>query len=289
MNRQLLAALSLVALLGLAGCSTVFGPGEVSDSDLAADPGPEYDWDRDRDAYLEVYRSNYTAVYRVGNRTTGNLERPYSMELYDRDTLGTEQPVSVSAVQFRYANGSTLRYLQQDGEANLVMLRDGERIDVDDDTLVVNRTRRRTQVYLPTNESGKLAFTAPKNGKGLSTPTFVAGSYEMRLPDDAQVGLPVLSQVQPSRSSTDRVGDRVHVRWEEVTRASSLVVRYYLGRDLLLFGGLVALVAVLGGAGAGYYWLGIRETVRKREEVGLDVDTGDDDGPGGGGGGGPFG
>jgi hypothetical protein len=190
--------------------------------------------------------------------------------------LGTEQPLRVSSVQFRYENGSILRFVEEDGEANLVMLRDGERVDVDDDRLVVNQTRRRARVFLPTNETGQLAFTAPKNGKGLSTPTFVSGSYEMRLPQGARVDIPILSQVSPSRSGTERIEERVHVQWEDVGRANSLVVRYYLQRDLLLFGGLLALMIILGTGGAAYYWLQIRETVKKREEVALDVETGDD-------------
>jgi uncharacterized protein HemX len=53
-------------------------------------------------------------------------------------------------------------------------------------------------------------------------------------------------------------------------------VRYYLQRDLYLFGGLLALMLVVGAGGAGYYYLQIRETVRRREEVGLDVDVEDD-------------
>jgi hypothetical protein len=184
-------------------------------------------------------------------------------------------------VRFRYENGSVLRFVEADGEANLVMLRDGERVDVEDEKLVVNRTRRRTRVFLPTNETGQLAFTAPKNGKGLSTPTFVSGSYEMSLPEGARVDIPILSQVSPSRSGTELVGERVHVLWEDVGRANAVSVRYYLQRDLLLFGGLLALMIVLGTGGAAYYYLQIRETVKKREEVGLDVDTGDDSGGGG--------
>jgi hypothetical protein len=155
-------------------------------------------------------------------------------------------------------------------------------VDVPEEKLVVNKTRRRTQVYLPVNETGQLAFTAPKNGKQIATPTFVRGSYELALPEGTSVGLPVLAQVSPGASRTETVDDRVHVYWENVDQAPSLVVRYYLDRDLLLFGGLVGLLFVLGAGGAVYYYRQIQETVRKREEVGLDVDTGDDSDGGGG-------
>ena len=285
-RRRLLAGVGLVLLVGLSGCSTIFGPGSVNQADLAADPGGGgYEWGADANAYLEVNRNNYTAVYRVGSRTTGSLEPPYTMELYDRDALGTDQPLDVSSLQFQYENGSRLRFVtsgEGEGSANLVMLREnGSRVDVPDEKLVVNKTRRRTRVYLPTNETGRLAFTAPKNGKQVATPTFVRGSYELVLPRDTSVGLPVLAQVSPSASRTETVDGRVHVYWDDVDRASSLVVRYYLDRDILLFGGMVALLLVLGVGGGAYYYRQIRETVRKREEVGLDVETGDDSDGGG--------
>jgi uncharacterized protein HemX len=98
------------------------------------------------------------------------------------------------------------------------------------------------------------------------------------------VGLPVLAQVSPSASRTETIDGRVHVFWEDIDRAPTLVVRYYLNRDITLFGGMVALLVVLGSGGAVYYYRQIRETVRKREEVGLDTEIGEgsdgDDPPG---------
>ena len=279
-RRRLLVGVGLLALMvGLSGC-TLLGPGSVNEGDLASDPGGgEYEWGADTDAYLEVNRNNYTAVYRVGARSTGNLEPPYTMELYERDALGTDQPIDPTALQFRYENGSRLRFVSEDGSADLVMVREnGSRVDVPEEKLVVNKTRRRTRVFLPTNETGQLAFTAPKNGKQLATPTLVRGSHELVLPRGTSVGLPVLSQVSPSASRTETIDGRVHVFWENVDRAPTLVVRYYLNRDLTLFGGMVALLVVLGSGGALYYYRQIRETVRKREEVGLDTEVGEDSG-----------
>ncbi|WP_276257574.1 DUF5803 family protein [Haloglomus litoreum] len=280
-RRRLAAGVVLLgALLALSGCSSVFGPGPVQEGALADDPAPPYDWNQTEDAYIEVNRGNYTAVYAVRNRTTGSTEagENFTMELYTRDALGTDQPIDPEALQFRYENGTTLRYQETDDGANLVMLRDGETVDVPESKLAVSKSRRRTTVRLPTNETGQLAFTAPKNGKQVATPTFVEGSYEMVLPEGARVGLPILAQVQPSQSSAERIDGQVHVRWDSVTRARSVLVRYYLQRDLFLFGGLVALMLVLGLGGGAYYYLQIRETVKRREEVGLDVDIEDDDG-----------
>jgi hypothetical protein len=281
-RRRLAAGVVLLgALLALGGCTSVFGPGSVQSGALAEDPGSPYDWTEDADGYIEVNKNNFTSVYAVGNRTTGSREagENFTMGLYTRDALGTDQPVDPTALQFRYENGTVLRYQEtDDGNANLVMLKEGETIDVPDSKLAVSKSRRRTTVRLPTNETGKLAFTTPKNGKQVATPTFVEGSYEMVLPEGARVGLPVLAQVQPTRTSAERIDGNVHVRWDSVSRARSVLVRYYLQRDLFLFGGLVALMLVLGTGGALYYYLQIRETVKRREEVGLDIDIEDDDG-----------
>lgn len=279
-RRLAVGVVLLGAMLALAGCSSVFGPGPVQEGDLAADPGEPYDWNRSADGYIEVNQGNFTSVYDVGNRTTGSREagENFTIELYNRDALGTDQPIDPRALQFRYENGTRLRYQETDAGATLVMLRDGEEIDVSDEKLAVSKSRRRTTVRLPTNETGKLAFTTPKNGKQVATPTFVEGSYEMVLPEGARIGLPILAQVQPTRSSAEMIDERVHVRWDSVSRARSVLVRYYLERDLFLFGGLVALMLIVGTAGAVYYYLQIRETVKRREEVGLDIDIEDDDG-----------
>lgn len=280
MNRRLLLAVGVLTLLaGMAGCSTLFGPGSVDKEDLAGEEGRSYDytWNTSRDAHLTVDGDSYAAVYAVANRTTGDREGNYSMELYTKDALGTEQPMQVRALQFRYENGTVLRYERYDGDVRLIREYPNGTTEPAEG-LAVDRTRKHTVVYIPTNESGKLAFTTPKNGKRIATPTFVRGSYEMILPEHARVGVPLLAQVQPSHDSAKVVDGRVHIVWTGVDRAPSVVVRYYLERDLYIFGALVVGLVLVGAVGAVYYWLQIRETVRRREEVGLDVETGDDEG-----------
>lgn len=275
----------MLALLTLsAGCSSVLGPAPVKDSDLTGET--EYAWNASEgtDGYVDVDRNEYTAIYRVANRTTGVREagEQPTIELYGRDALGTDEPLKVRDVVFRYPNGTQLEFREVGEDVRLVRVSpDGSTRTVEDETaLEVTRTRKRTVVGLPANDTGRLAFTAPKNGKGVSTPTFVRGDYEMVLPDRARVGVPLLAQVRPggSRTTVDDDG-RVHIHWSDV-RAPAISVRYYLQRDLLLFGALAGGMAVAGVIGAAYYLLQIRETVRKREEVGLDVEVPDDDGDG---------
>lgn len=274
----------MLALLTLsAGCSSVFGPAPVKDSELVGET--EYAWNASTaDGYIDVDRNEYTAIYRVANRTTGTTaagERP-TIELYGRDALGTDEPLKVRDVVFRYPNGTVVEFREVGGEVRPVRVSPDGSVEptADPEALTVTRTRKRTVVGLPANGTGRLAVTAPKNGKGVSTPTFVRGDYEMVLPDRARVGVPLLAQVRPGGSQTTVDDDgRVHVHWSDV-RAPAISVRYYLQRDLLLFGALAGGMAIAGVIGAGYYLLQIRETIRKREEVGLDVEVPDDDSDG---------
>jgi len=272
MRYRQVAALGLFVLLAAtSGCFGIFGPGEPDPDALSRNAS--YDWDTDADATIDIHEDSYTAVYDVANRSVG--EEPSgddggTIELYERDLLGTDQPLELRALQFRFENGSRVVY--RDGEPTLVHPNGtSERTDA----LAVDRTRRRTVVSLP-SEEGQLAYTTPKTGKQISTPVFVDGSYEVVLPPDTSVGIPLLARVRPGGYTAETVDDRVHVRWDSL-QGSTLIVRYYLDRDLLIFGAIVALFGVAGLVGAAYYLLQIRELVERREEVGLDVDVTDDD------------
>lgn len=273
--RKALALLFLATLAASAGCSSILGPGSPDAGSLAENAS--YDWGEPASAYLEVNRNNYTAVYAVANRTTGTLDREDpTIELYTRDALGTEQPMEVAAVQFRYPNGTRIYFRESGGTAISVVEYPNGMTHAAAGALTVNRTRKRTVVHLPANGTGQLAFTTPKNGKQVSTPTFVRGDYEMVLPANTEIAVPVLAQVRPPRDGAKLIDGRVHVFWTDV-RAPSVSVRYYLERDLFLFAALVGGLTLTGIVGGVYYLRQIRETRRRREDVGLDVDVEDDD------------
>jgi hypothetical protein len=56
-----------------------------------------------------------------------------------------------------------------------------------------------------------------------------------------------------------------------------IALRYYLVQDMYVFGGLFVLVFSLGIGGVTYYYRQVRRAQRRREDVGLDVETEDDD------------
>ncbi|WP_135828792.1 DUF5803 family protein [Halorussus halobius] len=246
MNRRLLLAVASLALLSLtAGCMGMFGPGEISDEQLTGDENATYDWDTTADVHLNVTSGEYVATYDFTNRS--------ELAVHQRQSFGEEGPVEVGTVRFRYPNGTVVALGQ-------------ERVHRQDD---------QTLFELPA-EDGTLAYTAPHRGKTFTTPVYVEGSYEVVLPDGMRVGAPILSQVRPNADDRELRDGRTHLRWGSVT-SDSLVVRFYLARDLTIFGGVVAAALVVGLVGLGYVRLQIRELERRREEMGLDVDTGDDE------------
>jgi hypothetical protein len=266
MDRRLLAAVAVVLVAGLSGCTAIFGANVDDPEALSADAN--YEFDTDYDASLVLNRDNYTAVYDVSSKTVG---AEGEIELYTTDALAVERPLELRGLQFRYPNGTLLRY-NSDGE--VVRTDTGESVDA----LTVRSTRQRSIVELPAEE-GQLAFTTPRNGKQLTVETPVNGSYEVALPPDTDATIPLLSQVRPENDDRREVGDRVILTWENLD-TSVLVLRWYLDRDIWLFGGLAAIGTVLGLLGGAYYYLQIQRAKERRETEGIDIDTGDDsDGP----------
>ncbi|MFB6159550.1 MAG: DUF5803 family protein [Haloferacaceae archaeon] len=266
--RRHVAPLALVALVLLSGCAGVFGGGSVPDRELNAEPagGEGYAWNASADAHIELTtNARFRAVYRI-NRSARD-----EIELYRRDGFGGRNPIPVSAVRYRYPNGTVLTGTE-------LAARGGG----------VSRSRDVVTVRFPnesastaTNGTAKLAFSSGSTPKRFSLPTFVKGSYEVVLPADRRVEVPVFGSARPRDYATERVDGRTHIRWADV-QSDTVVVRYYLQRDLYIFGGVAAGLLVVGVVGTLYYRRQIRKLREQREELGLDVDTGDDfgdDGP----------
>ncbi|MCU4716527.1 DUF5803 family protein [Halapricum hydrolyticum] len=240
MNRRLLALFGLGALVVLAGCLGGSGP---SDDQLQEDA--EYDWDTTANGTIRIGGDSYTAVYEIHNTST--------LSLHQRDMFNNREPLPIRALQFRYPDGTV----------------------VDAEAFEVSRNAERIRLELP-NRTGKLAYTVEQSGKTVQTATFVDGSYEVVLPPKTDVGVPILSNVSPGGYETETIDGRVHITWDDID-SDELAVEYYLERDLWLFGGLFALLALVGLGGGLYYWFQIRTLQDRREEVGLDVEDEDDD------------
>ncbi len=241
-RRLLLAILLGVGLIWLSGC-TGFGQA-TSEEGLLADA--TYDWDTAANVTIDLGEDSYTAVIDIEERS--------SIRIYQTTRYGTEDPIPIRAVQFRYPNGTVVNATE----------------------VGVSESRSAVSLDLPADE-GTLAYTAPKRSKHFSTPVFVEGSWEVVVPAGHRVDNMILATVRPGGYDTQVVDDRVHITWEHVS-SRTVRVEYYLARDAYLFGGLVIVAAVAGLAGVGYVYRQILALRAKRQEMGLDIDIDDDSG-----------
>jgi len=248
--RLLGAAAVLAVLVAATGCLSVLGGGTVGPEQLNEAPEEPYDWSTEAEATVDIRKDTYRSVYDVPGR---------ELPVYVR-TLTGESPLEISALRYRYPNGTAI------GPA------DAEEFNV-------SESRDRLTVHVPA-AGGQIGFTAPAQGTSVDFPVYYEDpeeppSYEVILPPNTDVAVPLLSNVRPGGYTTRDVDDRIHLEWDEMT-AGGVSVRFYLDRDLYIFGGLLAAGTALGLAGATYYLLQIRRLVRRREEVDLDVDVEDD-------------
>lgn len=239
--RRLACLGGLCSLLLLAGCA---GIGSTT-SDAALAENATYDWNSSANVSITLEEDEYHAVYEIDNRS--------SLQVYRSTRYGTDQPIPIRAVQFRYPNGTV----------------------VNASNLTVSESRSRVTVRFPADE-GQFAFTGHKRSKQFSLPVFIDGSYEVSIPPGHRVDNLVLATVRPRGYETTMVDNRVHVQWEEVA-SRSITVNYYRGRDLYLLIGLIIVAGIAGAIGITYVWWQIKELRERRREMGLDVDTDDDE------------
>ncbi|MEE6209848.1 DUF5803 family protein [Salarchaeum sp. III] len=233
MRRRLVAVLAVCVLAATAGCMGMGGTG-ASAEDVS------YDWNASANASMDVAPGSYQAVYRVNNTTELSFSTPTK--------LTGDQPVSLSAVKFRYSNGTV----------------------VNESVVGVSQTRSETVVALP-NDTGQLAFTATAGQRAVTVSAPVEGTYEVVLPGDMDVAIPVLGHVDPGGYDRSVEDGRVHLTWESLD-GGHIEANYYYQQDVLLFGGVIVVSALVGVTGAFYLRNRIRRLRQYREDAGLELD-----------------
>mgnify|MGYP006274847887 CR=1 FL=1 len=234
--RKLWVAIAVAALAVTAGC--LGGGGGPTDQQLAENA--TYEWERGTDVRVNVTGGQYAVVAAVDNQS--------DVRLASSDGFGGRNPLPISAVQFRYPNGTTV---------------DAEDIDV-------STANSRTVVTFPA-ANGTFAYTASAGGRQVTVPVGFEGSHELVLPAGMRVSFPVFGVVEPAGFQKTVEDNRVHVRWESLD-GGSISAKYYLERDLLLFGGTTGVLSLVALLGVVYYRLRIRRLEDEREDAGLDLE-----------------
>ncbi|MFB6127029.1 MAG: DUF5803 family protein [Halolamina sp.] len=245
------AAVALVALVLSSGCLGFVTGNEPQMERLNEAPDQSYAWNESVDAHVTVTDdANFRAVYDLNGSAT--------IELYRRDGFGGRNPLDARALRYQYPNGTVI-------DAGELRERGGS----------IERTGDAIVVTAPDGD-GRIAFTADSTPKRFSLPTYREGSYEVVLPPDRRVEFFLFGNVVPGSGEVSRSGDRTVVDWAEVT-TDTVLVQFYLQRDLFVFGAILVGIVLVGLGGLGYYRLQIRKLREKRDELGLDVDVEDDD------------
>ena len=246
MRKRFALAIGLLFLLAAsAGCTSMFGPGEISQQQLSKNA--TYDWDTSQNVTYNVTSNQYQAIYELNKKGT--------LEIHQEESFGEEAPVDISAVQFRYPNGTV----------------------VGADQITVKKTKSST-IIKPPQGQGTLAYTASRQGKTFYVPTYLKDkTYEVTIPRGMRVDTFLLSDVRPGSYDTTMEDGREHIIWSSPVSSDGISVRYYLGRDKWIFAGIVGLALIIGVIGLAYYRYQIRQLEREREEMGLNMDISDDD------------
>lgn len=257
MSRRLLALLALAGLLLTSGCLGSLTGGPASDDRLDQPPAAEYEWDASTDVHITVTsNTTYRAVYDVS--ASGFEDQ---IALSEGGFLGTDTPVTIRSLRYRSPDGTVIN-----GSA---FGEHGGSVGVQNNALVIE----------PPGTDGELAYSGEGTPKRFTHPIAVEGSYTVVLPEGRETSVPLFGRIVPAPDSTITLDDRLTIVWANLS-GETLAVRYYLPRDVQLFGGLLVGLLGVGLIGGAYYWRRIRQLRERREELGLDVDVEqDDDGP----------
>lgn len=254
MNRRLvLGVLFVIAAVSGAGClGYVTGGGEITADTLDQEPPVAYEWNTTSDVYIDVStNASFTATY--------NVSAVDELRLYRTSFRGSGDPLSLQAFRYQYPNGTVIG-------GSEFRARGGE-IEQTPDEIFVR--------FNDELQDGRIGIHADSIPKRLTLPTYVQGSYEVVLPPDRRVDFWLFGNVAPRGYETAVENERQHISWESVS-SETIVVQFYLQRDLSVFAVVISIATLIGLGGGVYYKRRLNRLKEQRQELGLDVEIDDE-------------
>jgi len=241
MNRRLLALVVLVLVVGVSGCLSGGGPIDRERLDRAP-PGP-YAWSTDAAVHATVHADDRVQV--VVTPVEGELRLAFE------DEVAGERSVPIGAVRAQQAGGTVLTGSQlREAGARITETREATTVQVASSTDIV-----------------AVGFTMESRRNQLLLPAVRDGAHVVVLPEGRNVDLPIVGQVRPGPDAMVETADgRIELRWEQL-EARPISVRYYQDRDLVLFGGVIAVAAAVLVGGLVYFRREVLQLRRRREGV----------------------
>ncbi|MFB6133373.1 MAG: DUF5803 family protein [Halanaeroarchaeum sp.] len=233
--RRALTVAALAGLIVLSGCA-----GTAMQQSDTTSTSHSYDWNTSSAVTVSVQESSYRAVY--------TLDGERRLNLSVRSEFGGREPLEVRNVAFRYRNGTV----------------------VNESLISVETGARKTKITLPSG-TGSFAYTTDSPSRSVLVPVVDNRSHEVILPPGMRIGFPIFGGAIPDNFEKRVVEDRVYLTWQTV-ETSVISVDYYLQRDLVLFGGLLAVLGVGTAAGLVYFLWRIRRLEAARSRAGIDID-----------------
>jgi hypothetical protein len=232
--RTFAAVAFLGLLLVLTGCL-----GGGLDEDALAE-NQSYEWDTRATVTVNLTGGSFHAVHEVPNGTPIAVFR-------DTEFQG-EQPVSISAVKFRYPNGTIV------GASDIDVEQRGGRT-----------------ILTPPGDEGQVAYSGNSLPKDFRIAVNQTGSYQVILPRSMRIDVPFMGTIAPGGAELSVRDDRSYLFWESLDGAH-IDLSYYLERDFWLFAGLVGLGILAAIGGVLYYRVQIRHLRRRIEEADLGIE-----------------
>ena len=241
MNHKFVGVIMLVLMLALGGCLSMGGPVDSDRLDRA--PPAPYHWTSDAAVHATVQADDRVQV----------VVQPSGEEIrlaFDDEVAG-ERSVPIGAVRAQLTNGTVLTGSQLRAAG-----------------ATITETREATTIQLAADtQITAVGFTMDSRRNQLLLPPIREGAHVVVLPAGRQVELPIVGQVRPRADSASLLrDDQVELRWEDLA-SRSIAIRYYQDRDLVLFGGLIAIASAVLIGGLVYFRREVMQLQRRREGV----------------------